>query len=264
MARDSHLSLSIGHALWEELFRRALPVGIVDGEFEASGAARGAVKRLGVRDRVAGLLEDRRSPKRLTALTDRARGSWRKRKAGVYKRIDDVFHMEGTWKVELDDAGTDLRYGNQQISADAFVRGTASGTVRLLARNIEIPFTLTRRIGASVTLGNVHFSKEKDGVVGTLQDLVLHVGDARTLQLVSRIAEQFLEPQLGNLNPLPILKREQLEGLVGPLGGPLRMNMGVEMMNVEIDADQLTLKVRFGFTQAAITDGTSDSGAGPR
>ena len=32
------------------------------------------------------------------------------------------------------------------------------------------------------------------------------------------------------------------------------MNMGVEMMDVEIDEDQLTLKVRFGFTQTALTD----------
>ena len=252
MARDTHLSLSIGHALWEELFRRALPIRIADGDFEAVGIVRSTVRQLGVRQRVAGLLEDRKPPARLQRLTDRARQSWRKRKPALYRRVDDVMHVEGTWTVQLDDAGTDLRYGRQQIAADAFIRGTVTGNVRLLRRNIEIPFTLSRRVGASVTLGDVHYSREQDGVVGTLRDLAVHVGDARTLQLVSRLAEQFLEPQLGNLNPLPILKREQLEGLVGPLGGPLRMNMNVDMMDVDIDEDQLTLKVRFGFTQPAI------------
>jgi len=172
----------------------------------------------------------------------------------VYRRVDDVIQVDGTWTIQLDDAGTDLKYGSQEIKADAFVRGTLSGTLRILGRNVEVPFTLSRRVGASVTLGDVHFSRERDGVVGTLRDLSLHVGDARTLQLVSRIAEQLLEPQLGNLNPLPILRRDQLEGLVGPLGGPLRMNMSVDMMDVEIDADQLTLKVRFGFTQPVIEE----------
>lgn len=249
MNRDSHLSLSIGHALWEELFRRALPITVQDGSWEARAMARGALRQLELRQRVAGLLEDRQPPPRLQGLARRARQGLSRGRRVLSRRVDDLIVVDGTWKVQLDDAGTELRYGHQRIEADAFVRGTVEGTLHLLGRNVEIPFTLTRRVGASLALADVHYSAEREGVVGELRDLTLHIGDNHLLQLGSRLVEQLLQPQLAGLNPTPILRREQLEGLVGPLGGPLRMNMGIDMMDVVIDEDQLTLKVRFGFTQ---------------
>jgi hypothetical protein len=249
MALDHHLSLSLAHALWEDLLRRALPVKLAAGEFDVADLARDAVRRLELRQRVAGLLEDRRPPTRLVKLGQRARGAWKKNREALYKRVDDVILVEGTWRVELDDAGTDLRYGPQQVTADATLKATAEGTVRLLGRNVEIPFSLSRRVGASVVLGDIRFSASDDAVVGSLRDLALHLGESRTVELLSRLAERALEPRLDAVNPLPILRRDQLEGLVGPLGGPLRLNMGVERMDLQVDADSLTLKVRFGFTQ---------------
>ena len=42
--------------------------------------------------------------------------------------------------------------------------------------------------------------------------------------------------------------------MVGPMGGPLKMKMGVEDLDLEVTEDDLTLKVRFGFTRAQLTD----------
>ena len=42
--------------------------------------------------------------------------------------------------------------------------------------------------------------------------------------------------------------------MVKPMGGPLKMNMGVDDLMLEITGDDMTLKVRFGFSQAQLTD----------
>lgn len=258
MRSDSHLSLSLGHGLWEELLRQALPVRIVDGEFDALRAARGAVRRLELRERVVGLIEDRRPPERLVALGRRVRGAWRDRREGVVKRVDELVRVNGTWRVELDDAGTALRYGEQKVGADAFLRGTAEGTIHLLRENVEIPFRVSRRIGASVTLDDIHFAADRDAVVGSLRDIGVDIGEARLLQLASRLVERVVEPQLAGVGPIQILSRDQVEGLVGPLGGPLRMHMGVERMELLVTEHALTLEVRFGFTQRQLSERDED------
>ena len=56
------------------------------------------------------------------------------------------------------------------------------------------------------------------------------------------------------MNPVPILKRDQVEDMVGPVGGPLKMKMGVEDLELVITDDEMTLRVKFGFTQAQLTD----------
>jgi len=39
-----------------------------------------------------------------------------------------------------------------------------------------------------------------------------------------------------------------VEEMVSPAGGPLRLQMGVEDVALEVTEDNLTLKVRFGFS----------------
>ena len=125
MADDYHLSLGLGRALWEDLLRAALPVSISEGEFELARDVRSAVKRLGVRDRVreriAGLLEDRRPPERLVAAGNRARALVRRQRDSLYRRANDLVRVDGAWRVELDSAGTDLKYGPQKVTADAWL-----------------------------------------------------------------------------------------------------------------------------------------------
>ncbi len=248
-----HLSLSLSRELWNELLGAALPVRLAGDSFDLARDTRQAIRQLGVRQRVAGLLEEREPPAALLAARDRARAVWQKRKPGVYRRLNELVRIEGTWKVELDDLGTELTYARQEVGADAYVRGIAEGTVFLLKENVEFPFRVERRIGASVALADIRYSPEHEAVIGTLQDLGVYIGDNAVFQLISRLAEYGLEQQLPRVNPLPILKRSQVEDLVGPMGGSLKMQMGVEDLELEIDEVDLTLKVRFGFTRKQLT-----------
>ena len=262
MASDGyHLSLNLSRELWQELLASALPIELQKGEIELRQNVRRVVKQLGVRERVAGLLEDRQPPAALVRVRDRARRSWHKRREGVYKRISDLVRIDGTWRVELDDLGTELRYGQQKVTADAWVKGVAEGTIYLLQENVELPFTIERRIGASVTLKDIHYSEGDRAVIGSLGDLAMHIGDQAAVQLVARLGEYLLEQQLPRVNPVPILKRDQVEDLVAPAGGALKMKMGVEDLVLLIDDDDMTLKVRFGFSQLQLTDQEAADGA---
>lgn len=249
-----HLSLSLSRELWQELLRAALPIRLAEGDLDLAGNARRVVRQLGVRERVVGLLEDKRAPATLVRVKDRAREIWHNRREGVYQRASDVIRVDGTWRVELDSLGTDLKYGTQQVGADAFVKGVAEGTLFLLKENVELPFRIEKRLGASVALKDIRYDPRHRAVIGSVRDLGVFLGDNAVLQLLARLAEYALEQQLPKVNPVPILKRDQVEQMVGPMGGPLKMRMGVEDLELEITDRDMTLKVRFGFTQAQLTD----------
>jgi len=61
------------------------------------------------------------------------------------------------------------------------------------------------------------------------------------LRLVSQLVEYGLEQQLPRVNPVPILKRDQVEDMVGPVGGPLKIKMGVEDLELVITNPSLLL-----------------------
>ena len=249
-----HLQLSLSREMWEELLRAALPVRLAGANFHLARDLKSGLKQLGVREAVAGLLEDREPPQMLARVRDRARQGWQEARPSVYRRINELVSVRGTWTVELDGMGTQLTYAKQQVHADAFVKGVAEGEILLLKANVEIPFRIERRLGASVSLGDIHYDPGHRAVIGSLQDLGIYIGDNAVLQLLSRLAEYGLEQQLPRVNPVPILKRDQVDEMVGPMGGALKMQMGVEDLDLEITADDLKLKVRFGFTRAQLTD----------
>lgn len=247
-----HLSLSLSRELWRELLGAALPIHLAGGELDLKENARTMLRQLAVRERVAGLLEDRNPPAAIVRAKDRAKAIWNNRKEGVYRRANDLVRVDGEWRVELDQIGTDLKYGHQQVGADAYVRGVAEGTLFLMKENVEIPFKIEKRIGASIALKDIRYDPNHRAVIGSLQDLGIYLGDNAVLQLLSRLAEYLLEQQVPRVNPVPILKRAQVDDMVGPVGGPLKMKMGVEDLELEITDTDMTLKVRFGFTQAQL------------
>ena len=249
-----HLSLSLSRELWNELLTAALPVKLAGGSVDLIQATRGAVRQLGVRQRVRGLLEDRRAPPMVKRVGHRARSFWRERKASVYQRVDNVVRVEATWKVELDDLGTELRYGRQRVDADAYARAVVEGTVFLLSENLEIPFTLERRVGASLALTHIRYDRGKQAVVASLADVGLYLGDNILLQLASRLGETVIEQQMPGANPVTLLKRERVSEMVGPMGGALKMKMDVEDIQLVVDEHDLRLNIRFGFTRAQLTD----------
>jgi len=250
-----HLSLSIGKSLWDDLVGTALPAEIKSGRFDLGKMARQGVKQLGVKDRVVSLLEDKDG--RETAVTkfrDRAAGLWRSRREEVYELIDQVVHVEGDWKLEVDREGTEFHYGDQEIGVDALIKAVANGTAQLLGRNVEVPFTLEKRLGAACSLGNIRFDKELNAVIGEIKDPKIDFGDHVVMRLINQAAAQLLAQQVGRFNPVPIIKRDQLEEMVKPAGGPLKMTMGVDDVQIVVTDGDLTLKLKFGFNPKQIAD----------
>jgi hypothetical protein len=249
-----HLSFGLSREMWGEMLRSALPVRVSEGSFDVVSQARGAIGQLEVGRRVAGLLEDQSAPKVVRRAGKRALRVWDRNKPVVYEQLGRVIQIQGTWRVDVDDLGTELRYGPQRVTADAAVKGVAEGTIRLLDQNLEFPFLIEKRVAASVALGQIRYDKGDQAILGNVQDLAVHLGDNAVLQLLSRLAEYALEQQVVGMNPITLLQKAQVSELVGPMGGALKLRMGVEDLALDIDDDQMTLKVRFGFSQAQLTD----------
>jgi hypothetical protein len=251
---DFHLALSINKALWDDLVGVALPFQVADGSFDIGRNVYQGVKQLGVRQKVAGLLEDRAPSERVQRARRRLGDAWRRVKPQVYKTLDEVFHVEGDWKVIIDQDGTDFHYGPQKIGVDAHVKASATGKVYLLKQNLEIPFIIEKRLGASCHLGDIRFDQGTNSVVGSVQDPQIDLGEHVIFKLLNEIAGQLIEKQTHQFSSVPLIPKDQLNEMVLPAGGALRMNMSVENVSVEVNESDLKLKVKFGFSQLQLTE----------
>ena len=249
-----HLKFSIGRALWNDLFAAGLPYRVGNGSFDLIRNLHAGYKQLEVREKVRGLLADTQVPEVLVKGVAVARDSWGERRGKVIELVDRLVKIEGDWTVDVDREGSAFKYAHQKFGVEAHVKAVATGKIVLLERNIEIPFTLEKRIGAEAALGDIRYDKERRALVGTVQDVTVDLGEHFILQLLSRGAEQLLVQQVPKVNPVPILQKQQVEEMVGPVGGPLKLRMGVEDVALDIDEDELTLKVKFGFTQLQLEE----------
>lgn len=252
-----HLKFTIGKALWNDLFGIGLPFEVGKGTFDLIKQVRMGVKQLGVREKVRGLLVDKnvQLPTVVVRGKDAAVRVWGERRESVWKVVDELVRVEGDWRVDVDRDGSDFHYGNQKFGVEAHVKAVATGKVYLLRENIEFPFVLEKRIGAEAALGDIRYDREKRALIGHLEDVEVDLGDAFILQMLSRGVERLLKEQVGKVNPVSILRKDQLEDMVSPAGGPLKVKMGVEDVALDISEEEMTLKVRFGFTQLQLTAG---------
>ena len=244
-----HLSLSIGKSLWDDLVGAALPLKVKDGTFDLGKVVISGVRQIGVRDRVRGLLEDRTPPATLVKAKDRAAQLWVDHKEDVYQVVSEMFRVEGEWKVEIDDKGTEFHYAPQKIGIDAHVKATINGTAFLVRDSVEIPFTIEKRLGATAHMGNIRYDKDKRAVVGDVQDPFIDLGDNVVLQALSQAGAQLLAQRASDFQATPLIKKNQLEEMVAPAGGPLKLKMGIDDVRIEVSENELQLKVRFAFEQ---------------
>ncbi|MEC8424545.1 MAG: hypothetical protein VX000_12265 [Myxococcota bacterium] len=249
IAEQYHLSLTIGKTLWDDLVGAALPYRVKDGTFDLGRLVYRQVKQLGVKERVTALIEDRQPPPVVLRARDRVGDMWRSRRDQVYGIVDQVVHVEGDWSLDVDKKGSEFHYANQKIGVDAHVKAVAEGKVYLMSRNVELPFTIEKRVGAACYLGDIHYDKGDQAIVGSVQDPSLDFGDHVIFRVLNEVAAWALAQQTGRFSKVPVLKKAQVEDLVSPAGGPLRLQMGVDDVALEVTDDALTLKVRFGFTQ---------------
>lgn len=244
-----HLKFTIGKALWTELFRVGLPYRVAEGQFDLLQNLRAGVRQLELRQRVRGLLEDRSVPPLVLRGGEAARQLWAARKEQVFERLKEVVSVQGDWKVEIDREGSDFLYANQRFGIEAHVKAVATGKLYLLRENIELPFTIEKRIGAQAALADIRYDRQKAALVGDLSGVQIDLGENLIFEVLSRGLERLAQDRLASVSPVTILKREQVEEMVGPMGGPLRLKLGVEDVGIDVSDDELTLKVKFGFTQ---------------
>lgn len=252
-ADNWHLSLSLGKSLWDDLVGAALPVTVTKGRFELRSLVKQGVRQLQVKERVASLLEDDQTPAALVRAKDRAADLWRGRRGQVYQTLQDIIQVEGDWQIQIDREGTDFHYAEQRIGVDAHARAVVSGKAMLLRENLELPFTLEKRLGATCHLGNIHYDRTQRAITGEIMDPCIDFGENVVLQMLNEASKKLLEQQLHRFNPIPIIKKDQIDEMVSPAGGPLKMKMGVDDIALEVTTNDLTLKVRFGFSQLQLT-----------
>lgn len=244
-----HLKFTIGKALWRDLFSVGLPYKVADGSFDLVENVRAGLKQLEVREKVRGLLADRQVPEVLHRGRVIAGNVWHSRREQVYQVVNELVRVNGDWRLEVDREGSDFKYAQQRFGVEAHLKVVASGKLYLLRENIELPFVLEKRVGAEAALGDIHYDAERRALVGTLEGVTINFGEHVLLQLLNRAAEYLLAQQTPKVNPVPILKKDQIEEMVSPAGGPLKIKMGIEDVALDITDEEMTLKVRFGFSQ---------------
>jgi hypothetical protein len=237
-----HLTLSVHRELFDQIVAGVLPIKVGKGRFHV-------LRDLELRQRVKGLIEDRHPPQVITRARERAVEAWRDRREDVHKRIDELLHVEGEWRVQIDQDGSNLRYGHQAVGLEARVRLSAEGSAQFLGEGFELPFALHKFVAASIELGNIHYDRNRRAIVGEVGRPVVDLGEHVLLQLASQGLELALEKQLFRVNPVTILAKDQVEGMVTPATESLKLQMGVEDMALDVDDATVTLKARFGFSQ---------------
>ena len=246
-----HLSFSIGKSLWDDLVGSALPVKIKEGTFDLGRNVYQGVKQLQVREKVAALLEDREAPAALTKARSAAADLWSSRREQVYKLIDELVHVEGEWSFEVDRDGTEFQYAPQKLGVDAHVKATTVNV--LLKNNVEIPFTIEKRLGATAAIGDIKYDKDTRTITGEVMDPAIDFGDSVVANLISEAVATVLGNQVAQrVGRVPILKKDQLDEMLAPAGGPLKMKMSVEDVALDVSDSELTLRVKFGFEQKQI------------
>ena len=97
------------------------------------------------------------------------------------------------------------------------------------------------------------FATQVTVVVGDVQDPFLDLGDGVVLQALSQAAATLLTQHAEKFNRTPLIKKAQLEDMVSPAGGPLKLKMGIDDVRIEVSENDLQLKVRFAFEQPQLT-----------
>jgi hypothetical protein len=250
---DYHLSLSIGKSLWDDLVGAALPVQIADGAFDLSKNVYQGVKQLGVRKRVSNLLEDKASSETVQKAKKRVSALWERKKPQLYHALNELIKVEGNWQIVIDQKGTDFHYSKQQVGVDAHVKAMVTGKALLLKENLELPFSIEKRLGASCHLGDIHFDTNQNAVVGSIQQPAIDLGEHVIMRILNDAIGKLLQQQTSRFNDVPLIKKDQLDEMVMPAGGPLKMHMNIEDVRIEVDDAELKLLVKFGFASKQLT-----------
>ena len=249
-----HLSLSISQALWSDLLGEALPIQVGNGDFELVESSRKLLHM--AEDQVKGLLTGAgEALDQAPVLGGSAGKSVRGKLKGVAKRgrrflsrkVEESVKVTGKWRVKVRQQGSNFDYHADGVTLDARVGVEVEGMARLLGDQFEIPFTITHDVNGTASLDEVGFNRDANQLEGSIGGVSLSLGESLLLRLVKQVADRLIEQQIDKMNPLPLIPRSTLEGMVLPAGGPLKLSASIDDIYVGIDGSDLTLSVRFAF-----------------
>ncbi len=246
-----HLSLALTKDLFSSFLGAALPLEVKRGRFNLLENVRAVAGQLQVKEKVKGLLtDDGGDGNALANVGDRASTLWHEHRDRVYQTVNDIVQIDGEWEVLLDRKGSDIAIGNQMVGLEATVTVHCEGTAKLLRENVEVPFNIGKSVGASIELGRIRYDKAQTKILGNLQNLGINLGENVVLKMLNDLAVQLLDQQLEQYREVPILQKDQVDGMLGGLkDSPLKMEMDVDEMALVVNDQEIALKVRFGFTQ---------------
>ncbi len=254
-----HLSLSISQSLWADLLGEALPIQVGHGEFDLIDAGRKLLDA--AEDQVKGLLEG--ATEKLDeapvlgnpvvkGIRGRARGI-AKRGAGFARaRVKESIKVTGKWRARVSSEGSRFSYHEAGVKLDARAVFEVEGTAVLFGEQFEVPFALARGLDATASLNEVGFNKGRKQLEGHIGDVSLSLGNSLPLRLLKVAADRLIEKQIGRFNPLPLIPGSTLENMITPGDGPLKLSAGIDDLHVGINANDLTLSVRFAFKGSSV------------
>lgn len=249
-----HLSLSISQELWTDLLAEALPLQVGEGDFDIIDSGRKLLEA--AETQVRGLLAPVEesldgAPVLGTDVGKNVRGRVRGLlKAGrnfASRRVKNNVKVVGKWRARVSRDGSQFVYAEEAVTLDARAVVELEGRALLFGEQFEVPFTLSRHVDASASLGGVQFDRTRKQLEGNLESVSLSLGESLPLRLLKVLAERLIATQVDKINPLPLIPGSTLQNMVTPGDGPLKLNAGIEDIFVGISGQDLTLSIRFDF-----------------
>jgi len=254
-----HLSLSISQSLWADLLGEALPIQVGTGEFDLIDTGRKLLEA--AEDQVKGLLEGATDKldsapvlgsDAVKGMRGRVRGIAKRGARFARTRVKESVKVTGNWRARVSREGSNFGYHDKGVTLDARAVFEVEGTAVLFRDQFEIPFAFGRGVDGTASLDNVHFSKDRKQLEGSIGNVSLSLGNSLPLRLIKVAADRLIEKQIGRFNPLPLIPGAKLENMITPGSGPLKLTAGIEDLHVGINEKDLTLSVRFAFKGSGV------------
>lgn len=250
-----HFQVAFGQHLWTDLFSNALPVQVGGAPFDLTDQTWQA---LGLLENQVGnqikLLSARTQPRLPPPVQEfssrvlpRLKQEVKRRRDQLTEKAKDAVKVDGKWSLHVTREGTHFDYLPGALHVSAQIKAVADGTIHIKGNPKEYPFHLERLLRGSFTLGNVRYDRQKQSLLGTLDNLHLELGQNQVVKMGEKLIDKLLAEKVGKFNPIPMLKVDQINQSLGDALGALQMMAAIDDVAVDISDNQLVLKVNFMF-----------------
>lgn len=249
-----HLSLSISQDLWTDLLGQALPIQVGEGDFDVIDTGRKLLSA--AETQVKGLLapvEERVEAAPIgRTVSGGVRGVLRRGRSFASRRVKKNLKVMGKWRARVSRDGSQFTYAEAAVTLDARAVFEVEGRALLFGEQFEIPFTISRNVDATASLGHVVFDRSRKQLEGNLEAVSLSLGESLPLRILKVVGERLIAKQVERVNPLPLIPGSTLQNMITPGDGPLKLSAGIDDLHVGISGQDLTLSVRFDFQGSGV------------